>query len=374
MSSDSYGPAAATRQKTLFYAIGAVLLVVSLAGMYLSLFISSPAWDSSMRQVCLVMSSLLMLAATLVVVWPAVVEWRLSAVVDLPQTLSEVSASLADLEAVRREHFRARASIEQASVAFVQQTNAYAQELERLKGELRGIRELDAELRALRQEKGVLDDTIAAWYGVAVDICEQMDVMLSHEDILPETREALNQLAEGLFRTLQRMNFAVIRPAVGLPFDKHLHEKVAEECDAEIAAQSVIRCTKWGYQYPGRVEKAKVLVSRGAPPSQEDEPCLPDSVDQQAIGSSSEAASECDITMVDVSDADPQDADASDSRVSDSGMLESDASCLSESDIQTSECQTQSAGDNDNGDTESSQDDSELKAVQDECAPSAEGN
>ena len=131
---------------------------------------------------------------------------------------------------------------------------------------------------------------------------------------------------------------------------------------------------KWGYQYPGRVEKAKVLVSRGAPPSQEDEPCLPDSVDQQAIGSSSEAASECDITMVDVSDADPQDADASDSRVSDSGMLESDASCLSESDIQTSECQTQSAGDNDNGDTESSQDDSELKAVQDECAPSAEGN
>lgn len=55
-------------------------------------------------------------------------------------------------------------------------------------------------------------------------------------------------------------------PAVGLPFDPHQHEAIAQEASAEHAAGVVTRIARHGYLLHDRVVRpSQVLVSTGAP-------------------------------------------------------------------------------------------------------------
>lgn len=87
-----------------------------------------------------------------------------------------------------------------------------------------------------------------------------------------EKNQNISGLLEGVkmvamqFQTYLEQNGCKRIPAVGLPFDPHQHEAVAQEPSAELAAGMVTRITRHGYQLHERVVRpSQVLVSVGPP-------------------------------------------------------------------------------------------------------------
>jgi molecular chaperone GrpE (heat shock protein) len=82
--------------------------------------------------------------------------------------------------------------------------------------------------------------------------------------VSPESRAAYAKAARDFERAVGPLGLRVIRPQGGDEFDDRVHEADGVEESAAVAPDRVVRCTAWGFQHAGGIERAKVVLAAKA--------------------------------------------------------------------------------------------------------------
>lgn len=98
-------------------------------------------------------------------------------------------------------------------------------------------------------------------------VLDNLDISLAHTDSSPaHAAEGLRMIASQLVRTLERFGVTRVEGAVGERFDPNLHEAIAYQASAEVAAGCIYETHQGGWLLNGRlIRPARVSVARAEP-------------------------------------------------------------------------------------------------------------
>lgn len=253
-----------------------VLFTASLAGV-VSTFLVLPYAGPVLAGVVFGISALFLPLSLGFLVYPSVLAWKASALYDLPGALNAVRSEVTDLEAVRREHYRARTALE----ALLKEAGEYSAQVAELQAGLEDRRRQEEELLEQRQQVIRLTKRVEEWADSAIQLFELLERGLAHEELAPPYRQALEKTVRDYQRVVAPLGLDVIRPAPGDPLDDRVHRITGEQESNEVAPGTVLIVEGWGFRIGERVvRKAEVALARtlsnapaqaaGGPPYEED--------------------------------------------------------------------------------------------------------
>jgi hypothetical protein len=175
-------------------------------------------------------------------------------------TFRQVLDRAADLEAVRREHFKARSALDAA----VERVEAVRDDLDGMASQVRDALEnmngLQKELVERRQDLGNAKRDIRKWEDAAVCYYQLLERILSHDALPQEYRNYVEKSVADFSRLVEPLGLTLIRPNPGDLFNER--DCMIGEADPEGEdVHRVTRCTSWGFRRSdGTVMKAVVAV------------------------------------------------------------------------------------------------------------------
>lgn len=242
--------------------------------------------DSVTASVAVASSALLILGAGVLIALSRAAQAQADVAASLPDALEGVRAEVGNLESVRREHAKLRASMEDfagagARVAAVAtELGAVARHLEAIDKDL-GETRLQAHAAERREEETVRS---------IAEFLQSEERGFRNEAARPEDRDAAERRARDLVREMGRCGLSLIEPAPGDAVTPADHEVTAQESTDSVADGSVLRCQAWGYRFRGRVlfrarvvravqrasarPESVLLVEGAAPPAPDRSPSL----------------------------------------------------------------------------------------------------
>jgi molecular chaperone GrpE (heat shock protein) len=247
-----------------FYLAAGLLAVVGFLGLVTTLLYPDVVRDRSLLPPCFLISAALVPLAAVFFVWPALAERRIRAAQDLPRLLREVESRAADLDLVRREHYRARQQFE----GFVSQVQDERLAMANLRQEFAAVildrKKLDDEITRLRQAGGSQARQTDKWQKVAIEFFRSLERAIDPAARLaPDYRQALERTVKDFARLVGPLGLELIRPEPGDDFDDRIHQFDGEEETAEVSPGQVSRCTGWGFRAGAvLVERARVTIAQ----------------------------------------------------------------------------------------------------------------
>jgi molecular chaperone GrpE (heat shock protein) len=199
----------------------------------------------------------------LFVVW----EIRLRAVVDLPEALRRVQDRYTDLEAARKEHYRARTTLDAAIERMEESRQIFAEIQDSFRKVVEAQHRLEDEMIQRRQELGESQRKAEQWQERAIHYIEGVERALSHDGLSSDYKAAAERGLEEYVRSLEPVGLRLLRPTVGDAFDAKLHEMAGEEAAEGKSPGTVLRCKQWGIMAGDDIVRAAkvVLVQSGKP-------------------------------------------------------------------------------------------------------------
>ena len=199
-------------------------------------------------------------------------EIRLRAVVDLPEALRRVQDRYADLEAARKEHYRARTTLEGAIDRVEESRQVLAEFQSSFEKLVDKQHQLEDEMINRRQELGEAKRLAEDWQERAVHYIDSIERALSHEGLDKEYKSAMERSLSEYTRSLEALGFHVVQAQPGDAFDAKMHEVAGEEESQEQAQGTVLRCTRWGIMAGDKpLRMARVVVVKGAGDAEEED-------------------------------------------------------------------------------------------------------
>jgi molecular chaperone GrpE (heat shock protein) len=230
--------------------------------------------DPSVRLAALLGASILCATAMVVVAMHGLAESRLEAVRSLATGLLDVNARWSDLEAVRREHFKARTTFESLIAAIAAEAEHLREMQSELQRSVNGQRSIEEELLQQRQESLRQARAVEAWQMAAVEYVKGLERICEgdHEQLPPEVAKAYRKCADDFMRLMEPLGLNVIRPAAGIPFDERVHKIEGSEPAQGVSPGHIVRCVGWGFRLPATTIPARVLMPDAAESADKGEP------------------------------------------------------------------------------------------------------
>lgn len=243
-------------------ATGAVSLIVGLA-------LSGPP---ELRVVLCASSAALILGAAFVLLSATVNRARVQLLETLPEALATVRTEVANLDAVRREHSKLRASLEDATASLSAMLSAVA----RVEAVSTGLQEVDRTIgetrHAMRQAEKREEETAKT----ALDFVRAEERAFRQRDGTDALSRAGEDRARAMIRDLAHCGVTLIDPKPADVVHPSEHEVVGTDPSDTVPEGSVLRCAAWGYRYRGQVlTLARVTTAARPPPAMPPAPALP---------------------------------------------------------------------------------------------------
>lgn len=252
-----------------FFLAAAAAFVASIFTFLLLSGFPSIAGNPGLFALCVMLGVMLVPVGCFCLLLPAVIMARAHALRGFSQSLLEVNARWTDLEAVRREHYKARTAIESLADGLVDEKADLVATCSELRQLVADRKQTDDELSRQRQETAMLDRKVREWEQVAKEFFQSLERVIEDTagNLSPEVVKAYEKACRDFARCIGPTGADVIRPEKDAPFDGRLHKIVADEPSSEVMPGHVLRCTAWGFRFPDSIEHARVVLAT-APPVQ----------------------------------------------------------------------------------------------------------
>jgi molecular chaperone GrpE (heat shock protein) len=200
-----------------------------------------------------------LILAVMFYTWPALLKANLSALLDFPEALSEVSSMISDIDLLRKEHYRLKNTIDGIYQSWQGEMEKISLSLEQM---LKRMEEIDTNLLDARQKNGELTRRIDLWVKTSIDYITFFERTLGIDDINEDYRKSVEKSYSEFRRLIEPLGLDIIKPDVGEKFDGRIHEYISGENSADIDKESVIRCIECGFRIgPQVLKKSKVVIS-----------------------------------------------------------------------------------------------------------------
>jgi molecular chaperone GrpE (heat shock protein) len=172
---------------------------------------------------------------------------------------------MADLEAVRREHYKART----ASEALVTKVGEQIAQMGSLAANVASLKEayarLETEMMSYRQSNAAQRREIDEWRSAVIEALDAASRPLSDTTIDPHIAAGIQNQLRVLEQAVSGLNLNILRPKLGDAFDGRTHEVVEQNAANGVEPGIILECRAWGYVHRGElVRRAKVVMSIGA--------------------------------------------------------------------------------------------------------------
>jgi len=193
---------------------------------------------------------------------PSLLNSRNRALSDFETVLREVLSRTGDLEAVRREHYKARTLTEGLVEKVRNQEQELCQIVSRFSESVQVLPRIEQELVTNRQELGNSRRQAKAWEDAAISYYQILERILSHEGLPAHYRDYVEKTVDDFSRLVGPLGLHLVRPRLNDLFNGN--DCVIEEAlpTKEVPVDRIVRCTAWGFQRSsGEIIRAKVVVA-----------------------------------------------------------------------------------------------------------------
>jgi len=218
--------------------------------------------EGATRAVVYAASAVLLLGSGVTLLLARISAMQVAAISTFPEALDRVRGEVSNLEGVRREHSKLRASMEDTLHVMelvpdaVRRLGIVAEKLESLDRAM-GDERIRAQQAERREEE--LAKTI-------VDILQAEERQFRHLDAPPSDREAVERRARAMARQVASCGPRLVTPEPGDSVQPEEHDVTENEASSAVSPGSVLRCTAWGYRFRDRV-LARARVTRAIAPA-----------------------------------------------------------------------------------------------------------
>jgi molecular chaperone GrpE (heat shock protein) len=200
-----------------------------------------------------------LILAVMFYIWPALLKANLSALLDFPEALSEVSSMISDIDHLRKEHYRLKNTIDGIYQSWQGEMEKISLSIEQM---LKRMEDIDTNLLDERQKNGELTRHINSWIQTSIDYITFFERTLSIDNINEDYKKSIEKSYREFRRLTTPLGLDIIKPDGGDKFDERIHEYVSSESCADIDKESVIRCIECGFRIgPQVLKKSKVVIS-----------------------------------------------------------------------------------------------------------------
>lgn len=198
---------------------------------------------------------------------PQLAKERSASLASASTALSALQDRLADLEAVKREHYKSRTANEALVSKVAEHVSRMEQQIATVQALAEAYQRIETDLMEKRQINGELKREVERWRKGVVDSLDAGKRALASNE--PMFIKGVESQLTSLEKAMRDLSLIVIRPKGGDEFDEREHDVVDKRAQASAKAGSIIECIDWGYSHRGEVVKrAKVvLVAESAPAS-----------------------------------------------------------------------------------------------------------
>lgn len=176
---------------------------------------------------------------------------------------------MTEFDDLRRDSFKLRTALADASDAIGQANKELSDQLQRTSEELRRtIGYLDKQLDVHEQlieerlRTARLTQELNSWKRFALAYAQTLERTLAHPCLTDAYRDAAATLLHDFRRIVGPLGIDLIIPLQGDPFDERVHQSIGVEQVTGIPPFSVARCESWGFRDGSVVlERARVVVT-----------------------------------------------------------------------------------------------------------------
>lgn len=243
--------------------VGAFLSLLAGVGFGIMAFVIS---ERPALQLTLIISSAGLLAlACILFAWSGAIDAGTRALIGLPGAMLEINAKLADLEAVRREHYKLRTNIESFSKSVETEKELLAAMRSDIEDVLETTLDHHAEIERHRGESNRRGKALEEWHNAAIEYVHGLERALAHAgELSPDAIKAYEKSASDFARLLRPLGIELIRPAPGDEFDDRLHEAAGQSESATVPEGRIVNCRAWGFRSTGGTTRAQVVLAKSS--------------------------------------------------------------------------------------------------------------
>ncbi|MCB1189877.1 MAG: nucleotide exchange factor GrpE [Leptospiraceae bacterium] len=210
-----------------------------------------------------VISLVTLLIASVFLAFPFYLFWKKDILMDFPDALKSVSSEMANLELVRKEHYKTKTSYEELKNGLKKEVEVMVGVGDSLKESMSFYKGLENEVFNLRQTNIKLNKNLENWNRVSIEFIESVYRPLSYTEIDENYKLALNKVIKDFRGYVSAVGLDIIYPEVGSPFNDLIHEILETKETSELEPNSIVECKEPGYKTGENVlKRAKVIISK----------------------------------------------------------------------------------------------------------------
>ena len=193
--------------------------------------------------------------------------------------ISDINATMGDVLAIRKEYKVTQAQVQQIQNDIGEAVNALKalcramqDDQQRMRDEIAQVKKLTDDIDDLRKQVSALTAHQEGWALHCLSYMEALDRLVDSSELSEQYRQCLAKSLADFGRAFEAQCIHIVAPSPADAFDARIHQEVAREATAKVAAGHVLRVKERGMMAGQSVlKKARVVIAEHAIPNDQSE-------------------------------------------------------------------------------------------------------